>query len=102
MGLDDVQLQVVVLSELFVTDRADDLPILPDMLNGLPLNLEVDLPLVLLEVVVLREFFEAYSALNNLCFNWFWLFLKYLLIFNYLCLFFVDNILCDNSFFLTL
>ena len=57
MGLDDVQLQVVVLSELFVTDRADDLPILPDMLNGLPLNLEVDLPLVLLEVVVLREFF---------------------------------------------
>ena len=53
MGLDDVQLKVVVLSELFVTDRADDLPILPDMLNSLPLNLEVDLPLVLLEVVVL-------------------------------------------------
>ena len=53
MGLDDVQLKVVVLSELFVTDRTDDLPILPDMLNSLPLNLEVDLPLVLLEVVVL-------------------------------------------------
>jgi len=84
MGLNDVQLQVVVLSELFVTDRTDDLPIPPDMLNSLPLNLQVDLPLVLLEVVVLCEVFEAYTALNNLCFNWFWLFLKYLLIFNYL------------------
>jgi hypothetical protein len=61
----------VVLSEFFVADRADDLPILPYMLNSLPLNLEVDLPLVLLEVEVLCEVFEAYPALKNLSFNWF-------------------------------
>ena len=72
------------------------------MLNSLPLNLEVDLPLVLLEVVVLCEVFGAYPALKNLSFDWFWSFLKYLLIFNYLCLFFVDNILCDHTFFWTL
>lgn len=91
-----------MLCEFFVADRTDDLPILPDMLNSLSLNLEVDLPLVLLEVAVLCEVFGAYPALKNLSFNWFWSFLKYLLIFHYLCLFFVDNILCDHTFFGTL
>ena len=55
MGFDNVHLKIVILSELFVTDWADNIPILPDMPNRLPLNLPVYLSLMLLEVEVLCE-----------------------------------------------
>ena len=64
MGFDIVYLKIVMLSELFVTDRADTIPILPDMPYRLPLNLLVYLSLMLLEVEVLCEEFVAYFALK--------------------------------------
>ena len=99
MVFDDVHLQVVVLSELFVSDRADNLSILPDMLYRLPVNLYMDLPVVLLEVEVLCELLAAHSALKRYHFYCLLFFVNRLLIFIYLCLFLIDNKLCNPSFF---
>ena len=64
MALDDLHLKIVIVSELFHTDRVDNLTILPYMLHRLSVNHNMDLLLVIPGVEVLCEPFAAHSALK--------------------------------------